>query len=76
MKYTCGAAVLVPDFATRWRARGEHLSKKYSAQQQKENRSKKKSYSSTSQTNTPTHNNAKSVINVKIQHHINRAAKR
>jgi len=27
MKYTWGAAVLVPDFATRWRARGEHLSK-------------------------------------------------
>ena len=27
MKYTWGAAVLVQDFATRWRARGEHLNK-------------------------------------------------
>ena len=26
MKYTWGAAVLVQDFATRWRARGEHPS--------------------------------------------------
>ncbi len=28
MKYTWGAAVLVQDFATRWRARGEHLNKR------------------------------------------------
>ncbi len=28
MKYTWGAAVLVPDFATRWRARRKHLRKK------------------------------------------------
>ncbi len=27
MKYTWGAADLVQDFATRWRARGEHLNK-------------------------------------------------
>ena len=27
MKYTWGAAVLVQDFATRWRARKEHLGK-------------------------------------------------
>ena len=27
MKYTWGAAVLVQDFATRWRARREHLNK-------------------------------------------------
>jgi len=27
MKYTGEAAVLVPDFAARWRARREHLSK-------------------------------------------------
>ena len=26
MKYTWEAAVLVQDFSTRWRARGEHLS--------------------------------------------------
>ncbi len=26
MKYTWGAAVLVQDFSTRWRARGEHIS--------------------------------------------------
>ncbi len=31
MKYTGEAAALVPDSATRWRAREEHLSKKYSA---------------------------------------------
>jgi hypothetical protein len=36
---------------------------------------KKKNYSSTSQKNTPTHIHAKSVRNVKIQHHINQAAK-
>jgi hypothetical protein len=32
-----------------------------------------KNYSSTSQKNTPTHIHAKSVRNVKIQHHINQA---
>ncbi len=37
---------------------------------------KRINYSSTSQKNTPTHIHAKSVINVKIQHHINQAAKR
>jgi len=30
MKYTWGAAMLVQDFAIRWRAGGEHLSKYYS----------------------------------------------
>jgi hypothetical protein len=35
-----------------------------------------KSYSPTSQTNTPTHIHEKSVINTKIQNHINQAAKR
>jgi hypothetical protein len=34
-----------------------------------------KSYSPTSQTNTPTHIHEKSVINIKIQNHINQAAK-
>jgi hypothetical protein len=35
-----------------------------------------KSYSPTSQTNTPTHIHEKSVINIKIQYQINQAAKR
>jgi len=35
-----------------------------------------KSYSPTSQTNTPTHIHETSVINIKIQNHINQAAKR
>jgi hypothetical protein len=43
---------------------------------EQENARKKRKYSSTSQKNTPTHVHAKSVRNVKIQHHINQAAKR
>jgi hypothetical protein len=35
-----------------------------------------KSYSPTSQTNTPTHIHEKSVIYIKIQNHINQATKR
>ncbi len=42
----------------------------------KENTWKKEHYSSTSQENTPTHIHAKTVINVKIQHHTEQAAKR
>ncbi len=76
MKYTEEAGVLVPDSAARWRARGGHLRTGiFNAATKEKIHEKRKNYSPTSQTNTPTHVHTKSVINVKIQHHINQAAK-
>ena len=60
MKHTKEADALVTEFAARWRAGKEHLSKLYSTQyEEKENR-KRMTYSATSQTNTPTHIHANS----------------
>ena len=60
MKHTGEADALVTEFAARWRAGKEHLSKLYSTQyEEKENR-KRMTYSSTSQRNTPTHIHAQS----------------
>jgi hypothetical protein len=60
MKHTKEADALVTEFAARWRAGKEHLSKLYSTQyEEKENR-KRMTHSATSQANTPTHIHANS----------------
>jgi hypothetical protein len=60
MKHTGEADALVTEFAARWRARKEHLSKLYSTKYEEKESRKRMTYSSTSKTNTPTHNPANS----------------
>jgi hypothetical protein len=60
MKHTGEADTLVPEFAARWRARKEHLSELYSTKYEEKESRKRMTYSSTSQTNTPTHIHANS----------------
>ena len=60
MKHTKEADALVTEFAARWRAGKEHLSKLYSTKYEEKESRKRMTYSSTSKTNTPTHNPANS----------------
>ena len=60
MKHTGEADALITEFAARWRARKEHLRKLYSTKYEEKESRKRMTYSSTSQTNTPTHNHANS----------------
>jgi hypothetical protein len=55
MKHIEEADALVTEFAARWRARKEHLSKLYSTKNEEKENRKRITYSSKSQTNTPTH---------------------
>jgi hypothetical protein len=59
MKHTGEADALVPEFAARWRARKEHLSKLYSTKYEEKESRKRMTYSSTPQKDTLTHIHAK-----------------